>query len=96
MAYQSPLCLPLLARDLQQATAGLAKVAFEFVVGPREARHFIAMEQPRPVAPTDGVQVTAKRRSCRWEPWLPLYRIEITAELLCDVRGTEGASGNGF
>src|SRR5512132_1972704 len=95
LTSQRPLGLPLLARELQQATAGLATVAGACVVGPREARHVRAMAQPRPLAPTDGVQVTAKRLACRWEPWLPRYRTASTAALRCDVRGTAGARGHG-
>ena len=36
------------------------EVAFHLVVGPREPRDRIAMEQARPIAPADRVEMTAK------------------------------------
>ena len=61
LALQRPLRLPLLARGPQQAATRIAKVAFELIIGPRQTRHVITVEQPGPIAPTDQVEVTAKR-----------------------------------
>jgi len=61
LTLQRPLCLPLLTRGPQQAATRLTKVAFQLVVGPRQPWHLIAMEQARPIAPADRVEVAAKR-----------------------------------
>ena len=61
LALQRALCEPLLARGPQQAAPGITEVAFELVVGPREARHVIAVKQAGPIALADLVEVTAKR-----------------------------------
>ena len=60
MALQRALREALLARGPQQAATGITEVAFELVVGPRQARHVIAMKQTGPIAPADFVEVTAK------------------------------------
>ena len=60
LALQRPLRLPLLARGPQQAATRIAKVAFQLVVGPRQPRHLIAVEQAGPIAPADRVEVTAE------------------------------------
>ena len=62
LALQRPLGEALLARDPQQAATRVAEAAFEFVVGPRQARHIIAMAQARPIAPADRVEVQSKLR----------------------------------
>src|SRR2546428_5984251 len=62
LALQRALRQPLLACSAKQAVTRIAEVAFEFVVGPRQSRHLIAVEQARPIAPTDRVKVCAKRR----------------------------------
>jgi hypothetical protein len=61
LALERSLRLSLLARGAQQAATGIAKVAFELVIGPWQARHVITMKQTGPIAPTDEVEVTAKR-----------------------------------
>src|SRR2546427_116685 len=49
----------ILAQD--GARGNTAKVAFQLVVGPRQPRYLIAVEQAGPIAPADRVEVTAKR-----------------------------------
>ena len=60
MALQRALREALLARGPQQAATGITEVAFELVVGPRQARHVIAVKQAGPIAPADLGEVTAK------------------------------------
>jgi hypothetical protein len=43
-AMSGPLCLPLLSRRPQEPTLRVAKVAFEFVVGPRQTGDVVTME----------------------------------------------------
>ncbi len=61
LALQRTLCEALVARGPQQAATGITEVAFELVVGPRQARHVIAVKQAGPIAPADRVEMTAKR-----------------------------------
>jgi hypothetical protein len=96
LALQRPLRLPLLAGGPHQTATRLAKMAFHLVVGPREPRALIAMEQARPIAPADRVEVTPKGLSSRYRLKLPLHGVEIAAELPCDVRSAEGVRGHGF
>ena len=60
LALQRALREALLARGPQQAALRIAEAAFEFVVGPRQARHVIAVEQARPIAPADLVEMQPK------------------------------------
>ena len=60
MALQRALGEALLARGPQQAATGIAEAAFELVVGPRHARHVIAVEQAGPIAPADLIEVQTK------------------------------------
>jgi hypothetical protein len=60
LALPRALCEALLARGPQQAALCITAVAFEFVMGPRYARHVLAVEQAGPRAPADLVEVTAK------------------------------------
>src|SRR5919108_1290309 len=62
LALERALGEALLACGPQQATPGLTEVAFEFVVGPRQARHVIAVKQAGPIASADFVEVMAQRR----------------------------------
>ena len=55
------LCEALLARSPQQAAPRITEVTFEFVVGPWQPRHVIAVKQAGPIAPADRVEMTAKR-----------------------------------
>ena len=96
LALQRPLRLTLLAGGPQQAATCLAKVAFECVVGPRQPRHLIAVEQAGPIAPADRVEVTAKRGEGRGDLRLALHGVERAAELPRDVRRAEGVRGHGF
>ena len=96
LALARPLCLPLLARGLKQAATRIAKVAFELVVGPRQPRHLIAVEQAGPRAPADRVEVTAKRCEGRWDLRLPLHRVERATSLPRDLFRIAGVRGHGF
>ena len=60
LALQHPLRLAPLPRGPQQAAPRITEVTFELIVGPRQARHVIAVEQAGPIAPADLVKVTAK------------------------------------
>ena len=60
LALQRALGEALLTRGPQQAAPRITEVTFEVVVCPRQARHVIAVEQPRPIAPADLVQMQAK------------------------------------
>ena len=96
MALECPLGLPLLARGLQQTATRLAQVAFQLVVGPRQARDLIAVEEAGPIAPADRVEVTAQGLEDRWDLRLPLHRVERAAELPRNVRSAAGVRGHGF
>ena len=61
LALQRVLCETLLACGSQQAAPGITEMAFELVVGPRQARHVIAVKQAGPIAPADFVEMTTKR-----------------------------------
>ena len=61
LALQRALREALLPCGPQQAAPCITEVAFELVVGPRQARHVIAVKQAGPIAPADLVEVTAKR-----------------------------------
>jgi len=50
----------LLAGDSEHLTPGIAEKAFNLIVGPRQARHIIAMEKARPIAPTYFIEMQAK------------------------------------
>src|SRR4029450_6758750 len=65
LALQRPLGYALLPRDPQQAAPRVAEAAFEFVVGPRQARPIIAVEQAGPIVPADRVEVQSKLREVR-------------------------------
>ena len=61
LALECALWKALLARGPQQAAPCITEAAFEFVVGPRQAWHVVAVKQARPRASADRVEVTAKR-----------------------------------
>jgi hypothetical protein len=61
LALQRALREALLACGSQQAAPCITEVAFDLVVGPRQARHVIAVKQAGPIAPADFVEMTAKR-----------------------------------
>jgi hypothetical protein len=60
LALQRALGEALLACGPQQAAPYITEAAFEFVVGPRHARHVIAVEQAGPIASADLVEVQTK------------------------------------
>src|SRR4030095_8813969 len=72
----------LVARGPQQAALRIAEAAFECVGGPRPARHVIAVEQARPIAPADLVE----RQTKRIEGWRDMgegqHRVERAAPWL--------------
>jgi hypothetical protein len=81
LALQRPLRLPLLAGGPQQAAPRLTKVAFELVLGPRQARDLIAVEETGPIAPAHCIEVPAKRGEGWGSLWLALYRVKRAAEM---------------
>ena len=60
LALQRALGETLLACGPQQAMPCITEVAFDLVVGPRQARYVIAVKEAGPIAPADLVEVTAK------------------------------------
>jgi hypothetical protein len=96
LALQRALGEALLARDPQQAAFGLTEVAFECVVGPRQARHVIAVKQAWPIAPANRVEMTTKRME-GWRAIGPLpHYVEIVAQLSRDLSRVQGVRGTGF
>ena len=93
---QRPLRLALLPRGPQQAAPRIAEVTFELIVGPRQPRHFIAVEQAGPIAPADLVKVTAKHLEERRDIGPPPPRVEIATELGSDVFSSQRLRGSGF
>jgi len=85
LTLQRTLCEALLSRDPQQVATRLPEATFERVVGPRQARHVIAVEQARPRAPADRVEVQSKLISSRGARGPSPHRIERAAQLLCDL-----------
>jgi len=61
LALQRALREALVTCGPQQVVTCSTAAAFERVVGPRQARHVIAVQQAGPIAPADLVEVTAKR-----------------------------------
>ena len=61
LTLQSAPCEPLLPRDSEPLTPRIAKQAFDFVIGSRQAGYIVTVEEAGPIAPTDRVEVTAKR-----------------------------------
>src|SRR5215510_10003294 len=96
LALQRALREALLARDPQQAAPRIAEAAFEFVVGPRQVRHVIAVEQARPIAPADLVEMQTKLM----EGWRDMgevqHRVEIAAQLLRDLLSPQRLGSCGF
>ena len=81
LALQRALRQTLLACGPQQAAARIAETAFEFVVGPRQARHIVAVEQAGALALADLVEVGAKPPDSRWEIGSRAPRVEIASQL---------------
>jgi len=86
----------LLTCGPQQAATCITEVAFERVVGPRQARHVIAVKQAGPIAPADLVEVTAKRIEGRSDIGPPQHRVEIAAQLFRYLLSTHRVGGRGF
>jgi hypothetical protein len=67
-ALQSAMGLALLlAGGTQQTALGIAEETFDVIVGAGQFFQVMAMEQTRPIAGADFVQVTAKSVQARWE-----------------------------
>jgi hypothetical protein len=81
LALQRALRQALLARDPQQVAARIAEAAFECVVGPRQARHVIAVEQARPRASADRVEGQTTRLEGRRDPRQSHHRVERATPL---------------
>ncbi len=47
---------PLLTGDSEHLTPSISEKAFDLIVGPRQTRHIIAMEEARPIAPAYFIQ----------------------------------------
>jgi hypothetical protein len=52
--------LSLLASSAEQAALGVTEVTLKVVVGARQTFYIVAVEQARPIAGADLIQVTAK------------------------------------
>ena len=50
----------LLTGASEHLTPGIAEKAFNLIVGPRQARHILAMEKARPIAPPYFIEMKAK------------------------------------
>ena len=96
LALQGPLRVALLACGPQQAATRIAETTCELVVGPRQARHAIAVAQAGPRAPADRVEVTAKRLQARRDIRPPPHGVERAASLSSDVCSTHGWRGRRF
>lgn len=59
-ALQSPAGLALLTGGAEQTALGIAEETFDVIVSAGQFFHIIAMEQARPIAGTDRVQMMAK------------------------------------
>jgi len=59
-ALQSTTRLPLLASGAEQAVLGVTEVTLEVVAGAWQFFDIVAMEQARPIAGADLIQVAAK------------------------------------
>lgn len=64
-ALQSATGLALLAGGAQQTALGIAEETFDVIVGAGQFFQVIAVEQARPIADTDFVQVPAKSVQAR-------------------------------
>jgi len=96
LALQRALGEALLARGPQQAAPRITEATFEFVVCARQARDSIAVEQPRPIAPADLVQVQAKALQGWGDIGQAQHRIEIGAQLPCHVGSGHRERGHRF
>src|SRR5712691_10835308 len=96
LALWRALCKAILACGPQQAATCITEAAFEFVVGPRQARHVVAVKQARPIASADLVEVTAKRIGGWRDLGPPQHRVEIGAQLSRYLLATHRLAGRGF
>ena len=96
LALQRALREALLARGPQQAALRIAEAAFEFVVGPRQARHVIAVKQARPIAPADLVEMQTKRIDGWRALGQPQHRIKRAPQLSGDVCSAPGVRARGL
>jgi hypothetical protein len=85
-----------LARGPPEAAPRIAAVAFELVVGPREPRHGIAVEEARPIAPAALVEVTAKRLDGRRDLRQPADEGEIAPQWVRDGLSPRGLGRRGL
>src|SRR5712692_5461782 len=96
LALQRALREAFLPRGPQQAAPCIAKTAFEFVIGPRDARHIIAVEQAGPIALADLVEMQSKLMDGGRDMGPPPHRVEIAPQLSGDVRSAQGVCGRGL
>ncbi len=93
VALQRPLREAFLPRGAQHAATRGTEVTFPCVVRPRQAWHVIAVEQARPRAPADGVEVQTTLREGRRGLGPPAHRVKIPTQLsrdLCSAQRTCG------
>ena len=96
LALQRALREALLTRGPQEAATGITEVTCECVVGPRQARHVIAVKETRPIALAHLGEVTAKLLD-GWSDIGPLpHRVERAAQLSRDLGSAHGLRGTGF
>src|SRR2546423_11240092 len=95
LALQRALREALLACGPQQAPPCITEAAFELVVGPRQARHIIAVKQAGPIAPADLVEMTAKLIEGRSDIGPSQHHVEIAAQLSRHLLATHRLGGRG-
>src|SRR5712691_2515760 len=79
-------CKALVTRGPQPAATGITAAACEFVGGPRQARHVVAVQQARPSASADRVAVPAHRIGGGRDLGPPPHRVERGAPVSRDRR----------
>src|SRR5256886_3699851 len=94
-AVQRALRAALVARGPQQAALRLAEAAVECVVGPRPARHVIAVEQARPRTPADRVEMPPKLIEGWRDRGQGQHRVERAVQLLRPLRSPRRLGGRG-
>jgi hypothetical protein len=91
LALARPLRSPLLPRGPQQTATRVSEATCECVVRPRQSGHVIAVEQARPLAPADRVQVPRKLHEAGRGLKPPAHRGKIAtqwARVLLSPHGT--------
>jgi hypothetical protein len=95
LSVARPLRVPLVARGRTAAATPIAYMAFPRVVGPRQARPVIAVDQAGPLAPADHGEGTATRGTGRGDRRLPLSRGMSAASWSRALVSLAGVRGHG-